>query len=100
MLDPAIVTEVTRRAVKALTKPADTSTTRKALAAELSQLNVEILTKLLVGKMTLTPVTLADGSKGYELSGKFRYDRLLSGILTPNSRGGTSPTGFEPVFQP
>ena len=54
----------------------------------------QILTKLLVGKMTLTPITLADGSAGYELSGKFRYDRLLSGILTPNSRGVTSPTGF------
>ena len=45
------------------------------------------------GKMTLTPVTLADGSDGYELSGRLRYDRLLSGILTPNSRGGTSPSG-------
>ena len=32
VLDPAIVMEVTRRAVAALTKPADTSTTRKALA--------------------------------------------------------------------
>ena len=140
VLDPVIVAEVTKRAVAALTTPTDTSTTRKGMAAELAQLDVEIerltgaiasggqlsglvdaltsrdarratlreqlaaleaaaqprvldavtieqqvrdrlaewkamlgrqvswtrqiMTKLLVGKMTLTPITLADGSDG------------------------------------
>ena len=57
-----------------------------------------ILTKLLDGqKMTLKPITLPDDSPGYELSRSFRFERLLAGILP---KGGTSPTGFEPVFQP
>ena len=51
----------------------------------------ELLQKLLVGKMTLTPIVLESGERVYELAAEFTLARLFSGILT--ATGGTSPRG-------
>ena len=48
----------------------------------------QITTKLPVGKDP-------DAGHAGELSGRFCYDRVLSGILTEDLSGGTSPTGFD-----
>jgi len=53
----------------------------------------QITTKLPVGKDP-------DAGHAGELSGRFCYDRVLSGILTEESRGGTSSTGFVPASAP
>ena len=45
------------------------------------------------GKMTLTPITLADWLPGYELAGHFRFERLWAGILP---KAVTSPRRYNP----
>jgi hypothetical protein len=66
----------------------------------------QMLRKLLVGKIAMEPVVEV-GRRGYRLSGRLNYGRLLQGeaiqCLQPtgtggNSRSVVSPTGFEPVF--
>jgi hypothetical protein len=58
----------------------------------------QIITKLLDGKITFTPTTDKSGNPAYEMPAKLSFGRFFSGILCP--KGGTSPTGFEPVFWP
>jgi site-specific DNA recombinase len=58
----------------------------------------EVLRTLLVEPMTFTPII--DGRRrGYRFEGAIALDRLVSKAVTLPTFG-TSPTGFEPVFQP
>jgi hypothetical protein len=57
----------------------------------------QIITKLLDGnKITFLPTTDESGNPAYEMQAKLSLGRFFSGILCP--KGGTSPTGFEPVL--
>ena len=51
----------------------------------------QILRKLLVGRLVVTP----DGDQA-EVAGTGTLGNFLSGIILP--KGMASPTGFEPVF--
>jgi hypothetical protein len=55
----------------------------------------QVLSRLLDGRIVWTP-RKDDGL--YTFAGRVKFDGLLSGIVF--TRRDTSPTGFEPVFQP
>ena len=57
----------------------------------------QIIRKLLVGRLTVTPQT-HEGGRYYEFSGEATLGRLLAGVFGVS--GVVAPTGFEPVFQP
>ena len=65
----------------------------------------QVLRRLLVDKIDLVPVIEA-GRRGYRVSGRLTFGRLLQGKAVElvqaggNSRSVVAPTGFEPVFQP
>jgi DNA invertase Pin-like site-specific DNA recombinase len=56
----------------------------------------QIVTKLLDGKVTLTPTTDADGAPAYEVRATFTLGRFFQGILGP--RAMASPTATEPFL--
>jgi hypothetical protein len=74
----------------------------RSLLGERTVVARQIVTKLLDGKIVLTPITIEDGTAAYELKANFTLGRFFSGILAPTGcpRGMASPTGFEPVFWP
>jgi hypothetical protein len=65
----------------------------------------QALRPLLVDKIDMEPVIEA-GRRGYRLSGRLTYGRLLQGEAARsleavgNSHSLVAPTGFEPMFQP
>ena len=56
----------------------------------------QILRKLLVGRLTLTPRE-ADGRRVYEYRGEATLGRLLAGAI-PSAPGMVTPAGFEPAI--
>ena len=56
----------------------------------------QILRKLLVGRLTLTPAE-ADGRRVYEYRGEATLGRLLAGAV-PSALGMVTPAGFEPAI--
>ena len=57
-----------------------------------------VLRALLEGPIRFTPL-VDDGRKRYAFEGAIALDRLVEGVVNL-PWCGTSPTGFEPVFQP
>ena len=55
----------------------------------------QILRKLLVGRLVVTPDATRDGRYA-EVAGTGTLGKFLSGVILP--KGMASPTGFEPVF--
>jgi site-specific DNA recombinase len=58
----------------------------------------EVLKALLVDSLRFSPEVDERGRR-YRFTGRIALDQLLAGIVDFPT-GGTSPTGFEPVFQP
>ena len=56
----------------------------------------QILAKLLVGRLTFTPRTGAEG-RYYEVTGRGRLDPILSTVL-PLPPALVTPAGFEPAI--
>ena len=58
----------------------------------------EVLKALLMDPLQFSPEADERGRRS-RFTGRIALDRLLSGVVEFPT-GGTSPTGFEPVFQP
>ena len=56
----------------------------------------QMLRKILVGRLTLTPDS--KGERFLDVTAEGTFTKILAGIVIP--RGVASPPGFEPGFQP
>ena len=56
----------------------------------------EILQKLVVGRLECRPVELADGGRGYRLTGEGSYAAIIPPAVVPTMV--VTPAGFEPAI--